>query len=192
MDTFEAIMSRRTSHLWKDEPVPEEVLSRALEGAHHAPCHRFTWPWRFIRVSEPHREALFALALELKSKGREQTPAFLEKIRKKVRNPAELVVVVQPRKEDAFEAREDYAAIACAIQNMALIVHAAGYASKWSTGELTTHADTYGMLAVDEREQEIVGFVWIGVPELENPPIPKRSPLEEHVRWSSEASWTRG
>ena len=104
MDTYEAIMSRRTSHLWRPEPVPEEVISKALEGAHRAPCHRFTWPWRFVRVSEVHREALFELALELKSKGREKTPAFMEKIRKKVRNPAELVVVVQPRKEDAFEA----------------------------------------------------------------------------------------
>lgn len=186
MDTFEAIMSRRTSHLWKAEPVPEAVVSRALEGAHRAPCHRFTWPWRFVRVTEDHREALFALALELKSKGREKTPAFMEKIRKKVRNPAELVVVVQPRKEDAFEAREDYAAIACAIQNMALIVHSEGYASKWSTGGLTTHPDTYNMLSIQEPQEEIVGFIWIGVPELKSPQAPKRTPLEEHVRWSSE------
>ena len=78
MDTYEAIMSRRTSHLWKAEPVPEEVIAKALEGAHRAPCHRFTWPWRFVRVSEVHREALFELALELKSKGREKTPAALD------------------------------------------------------------------------------------------------------------------
>ena len=133
MDTLEAIMSRRTAHLWTHEPVPEATVLRALEGAHMAPCHRFTWPWRFVRVSEAHREALFTLALELKSKGKEQTPAFVEKIRRKVRNPAHLVVVVQPKKENLLEAREDYAAISCAIQNMALIVHAEGYASKWSS-----------------------------------------------------------
>jgi nitroreductase len=138
-----------------------------------------------VRVAEAHRESLFSLALELKSKGREKTPAFMEKIRKKVRNPAELVVVVQPRKDDAFEAKEDYAAIACAIQNMALIVHAEGYASKWSTGGLTTHPETYNMLSIEEAQEEIVGFIWIGVPELENPQVPKRTPLEEHVRWSS-------
>lgn len=178
-------MSRRTSHLWRAEPVPEAVIARALEAAHMAPCHRFTWPWRFVRVSDVHREALFELALVLKSKGKEQTPAFIEKMRRKVRNPAHLVVVVQPKKEDAFEAREDYAAIACAIQNMALVVHAEGYASKWSTGGLTTHEESYRLLGVDAPQEEIVGFIWIGVPEITGPPVPKRSALEDHIRWSS-------
>ena len=186
METFDAIMSRRTAHLWRAEPVPEAVVSRALEGAHRAPCHRFTWPWRFVRVSDEHRAELFSLACELKSKGREQSPAFLDKMTRKVKHPAHLVVVVQPRKEDAFEAREDYAAIACAIQNIALIVHAEGFASKWSTGGLTTHAETYRLLGVSEASEEIVGFVWIGVPEEPDPMVPKRTPLSEHVRWSHE------
>ena len=41
MNTFDAIMSRRTAHVWKDQPVPEEVVMKALEGAHMAlpPVH---------------------------------------------------------------------------------------------------------------------------------------------------------
>ena len=187
METFEAIMSRRTSHAWRAEPVPERVVLRALEGAHMAPCHRFTWPWRFVRVTEAHREALFQLALVVKAKGKEASPSFVEKIRTKVRNPAHLVVVVQPKKDDAFEAREDYAAIACAIQNMALVVHAEGYASKWSTGGLTTHDETYRLLGVTPEQEEIVGFIWIGVPVNTDPVAPKRTPIEEHIRWSGQA-----
>lgn len=184
METYEAIMSRRTAHFWKDEPVPEAVVEKALRGAHMAPCHRFTWPWRFIRVSPPHREAIFELALKVKAKGRAMPPTFHDKIRRKVLNPAHLVAVVQPRKEDSFEFREDYAAIASAIQNMALIVHAEGYASKWSTGGLTTHSETYTLLGVDEGSDVIVGFVWIGVPENPEPNVPRRTPIEDHIRWS--------
>ena len=184
MDTFQAIMSRRTAHVWKAEPVPEEVVDKALRGAHMAPCHRYTWPWHFVRVSPAHREQIFELALKVKSKGREMPPTFHDKIRKKVLNPAHLVVVVQPQKENSFEFREDYAAIASAIQNMALIVHAEGYASKWSSGGLTTREEVYQMLGIDAESQIIVGFIWIGVPENPNPNVPERTPLEKHVRWS--------
>jgi len=138
-----------------------------------------------VRVSQAHRKALLDLAFEVKSKGKPKSPAFVEKVRRKVLNPAHLVVVLQERKDDAFEAREDYAAIASAVQNMALIVHAEGYASKWSTGSLTTHPETYQLLAIDEAHEEIVGFIWIGVPELASPPTPKRPPLADHIRWSS-------
>jgi len=185
MNTFEAIMSRRTAHVWRDEPVPEAIVNKALEGAHMAPCHRFTWPWNFVRVGENGRKELFDLALVLKGEGKEKTPAFVEKIRRKVLYPAHLVVVLQPRKDNSFEAREDYGAISCALQNMALIVHAEGYASKWSTGGLTSHAETYRILGVDAGTHEIVGFIWVGVPELEDPPVPKRSPLHDHIRWSA-------
>lgn len=184
METYDAIMSRRTAHLWADEPVPEAVVEKALKGAHMAPCHRFTWPWRFVRVSAPHREQLFELALEVKSKGRKMPKTFTDKVRRKVLNPAHLLVVVQEKKDDAFEAREDYAAIACAIQNIALIVHAEGYASKWSTGSLTTHPETYRLCGVESERAEIVGFVWIGVPENAEPSVPERTPLEDHVRWT--------
>ncbi len=185
MNTVDAIMSRRTAHLYLDQPVPEEVVERALEGAHMAPCHRFTWPWRFIRVASAERDALFELAVEVKSKGRKMPQTFTDKIRRKVRNPAHLLVVAQVKKDNAFEAKEDYAAVACAIQNIALVVHAAGYASKWSTGSLTTHPETYRLCGVDPEREDIVGFVWVGVPEVSAPDAPQRTPLEDHIRWTS-------
>ena len=184
MDTFQAIMERRTAHFWTEEPVPETVVQRALKGAHMAPCHRYTWPWRFVRVGQHHREAIFELSVKLKAKGGQVTPRLRETITRKVKNPAHLVVVVQERNEDEFTSREDYAAVSCAVQNMALIVHAEGYASKWSTGGLTTHPETYEMLGVNESTEEIVGFIWIGMPENPSPPVPERTPLEEHIRWS--------
>ena len=184
MDTFEAIMERRTAHFWSSESVPEEVVEKALKGAHMAPCHRYTWPWKFVRVSPAHREGLFELAVELKAKGEAPSARLKETITRKVVNPSHLVVVLQERKDDAFVSREDYGAISCAIQNMALIVHAEGFASKWSTGGMTTHAKTYDMLGVDEGTEEIVGFIWIGVPEKKEIPVPERPALEGHIRWS--------
>ena len=35
-----------------DCAMTELALLKALEASHMAPCHRFTWPWRFTIVGE--------------------------------------------------------------------------------------------------------------------------------------------
>ncbi len=182
MELQEALVTRRTCHVWLDDPVPEDVVERALKAAHLAPCHRFTWPWRFVRVGPKGREELFGLALRLKSGGEEVSEALLRKVTRKVKNPAHLVAVTQVLAESPEIQREDYAAIACAIQNIALSVHGDGYGSKWGTGGLTKGEETYRILQVDRAKEEIVGFVWIGVPDSPPRQAPRRTPLEEHVR----------
>ena len=70
----------------------------------------------------------------------------------KVKNPAELIVVTLEHCDDDFTARENYAAASCSIQNIALSIHGDGYASKWSTGGLTTHVKTYEMLNIEQAK----------------------------------------
>lgn len=165
MELHEALMTRRTAHHYKPEPVPEEVITRALEAAHMAPNHKHTWPWRFIRVGVETRQALVPTAIALKAVKKTLNEAARKVIAGKLLNPAELIVVCQRRVEDDFQSREDYASCACAIQNIQLAAHADGYAAKWSTGGVTRHSDTYALLGVDASEEEIVGFVFVGVPE---------------------------
>ena len=66
MDIQTALTTRRTIHYWQPLPIPPEALDKALQAAHMAPCHRYTWPWRFNKVGATSREKLFALAVELK------------------------------------------------------------------------------------------------------------------------------
>ncbi|MED5372162.1 MAG: nitroreductase family protein [Myxococcota bacterium] len=181
MDLHTAINERRTVHDWADAPVPELVVKRALEAAHSAPCHKFTWPWRFVWAGPETRQALFDLGVRLKTQGKEPNERLLGKLTAKLKNPAHLVAVTQIRVDDAFQAKEDYAACACAIQNMALSIHADGFASKWGSGGITRHEKAYEYLDVDPAKEEIIAFVWIGVP-AKVPERPERSPLREHIR----------
>ena len=48
MKTQKAIIERRTVHLFTEEKVMEEVIIRGIEAANHAPCHRKSFPRRFI------------------------------------------------------------------------------------------------------------------------------------------------
>lgn len=181
MDVYEAIFARRTVHRYRDEPIADGVMDRLLAAAHMAPNHKLTWPWRFTRVgAQTRRDVLFPLGVRLKAKGREPSAKVVEGVAEKLLWPAELVVVSVERCEDAFRAREDYAATACAIQNLLLAATAEGLGAKWSSGDLTSHPETYAALGIDGAVEEIVAFVWVGVAE-EVPSI-KRPPVEAHVR----------
>ena len=101
-------------------------------------------------------------------------------MRAKLLHAAVLFAVGQVRNDDAARAREDYAAVACAIHNMQLVACAEGLGAKWSTGGITCHPETYALLGIDPAVEEIVGFVWIGVP-AQACEVP-RPPLEDFVR----------
>lgn len=179
MDLKTAVMSRVTVHNYRPEPIPDAVVQDALAAAHQAPCHKLTWPWRFTTVRPEHRGPLVKALCD--SKGIPSDSPHWPKAQAKICDPAMLVVVSMRRTpDDAFREREDYAATACAIQNMMLVVHAAGYGAKWGTGGVTRHPDTYAYLGIDQAEEEIVGFVWMGVPDQAKPTA--RPPLEAHVR----------
>ena len=182
MDLNTALLTRRTVHFWKPLPISQEAVDKALQAAHMAPCHKFTWPWRFTRVGPKGRSAIFDLSAQIKQGDKDKLPERTHQaLIRKVRNPAELIVVSMVRCEDAFTDRENYAAASCAIQNLALSLHDSGYASKWSTGKVTRHAQSYSLFNIDPEKEEIIGFIWAGVPE-KIPDTPERPDIGGFVR----------
>ena len=162
MSIDEVIKTRRTVHLYEPVEIEDSLLLSFLEAGHFAPNHKLTWPWRFTVVGPLARQAIASRAVALKSEGRILPPAQEQKIRDKILNPSALVVVTQVRTDNDFQAKEDYAAVACAIQNISLAAHAQGWGTKWSTGGITRDSETYQAAAVDPVLEEIVGFLWIG------------------------------
>ncbi len=176
-----ALIGRRTVHRYAPRPVDEAILRRALEAAHAAPCHKLTWPWRFTRVGATTRKALVAINIRLKSKAGPLDDERCAKLHDKMLNPAELLVVSQVLDDDAFRRQEDYAATACAIQNLSISLAAEGIGSKWSTGGVTRDPETYERLGIDPASEQIVGFVWVGH-AAKPPPVPPRPPVQSVVR----------
>ncbi|MCA9539019.1 MAG: nitroreductase [Myxococcales bacterium] len=164
MNLYDALLTRRTVHRYQPEPVPDAVLDRLLLAAHHAPNHKLTWPWRFTRVGPKTRVALFEVGVALKETRAPLSEKARAGVREKMLDPGALVVVSQVLDADAFRRREDYAATCCAIQNLQLAAHAVGLGAKWSTGDVTQAEASYAALGIDPAVEEIVGFIWIGVP----------------------------
>jgi nitroreductase len=176
MTLHRLILDRRTIHDYRAGELPAGALERALEAAISAPNHRMTEPWRFVSVGPQTRPALLDIAADLKSAG--GTLPFGDAARQKLRNkmitPSVLLVICQTRHADPNVAREDYAAVACAVQNAMLSLWSEGVGSKWSTGAVTTDERTYRTLEISPDTEQIVGFLWVGLASSEQPPKARR------------------
>lgn len=159
MELSQIIKERRTIKDFTDRPVPDELLERALEAGLWAQNHRLTQPWRFAILGE-----------QTKTQLAQTFPKILSK-------PA--VVAVSCLKSDGGEQeREDYAAVACAIQNIQLEAWSLGVGMQWSSGKAATGPHLYELLELDAAKEFMVGLLLFGFP-LEVPPARARLPLAE-------------
>jgi nitroreductase len=183
MNIHELIADRRTVHDYRPDPLPEGALERGLRAALSAPNHRMTEPWRFVRVGPQSRNALLEISADLKRQpdGPPLSGSALEKLKGKMLTPAELIVVSQVKADDPEVAREDYAAVACAVQSAMLAFWSEGIGSKWSTGQVTTDERTYRQLGIDPTAEAIVGFLWVGYALRPETPKPRRRRTLEDV-----------
>lgn len=62
MDVMEAIRKRRSVRSYKQEPVPDEKLTKILEAARLAPSARNSQSWKFVVVKDPERRKKLAKA----------------------------------------------------------------------------------------------------------------------------------
>mmetsp|Transcript_67354 Transcript_67354/g.106072 ORF Transcript_67354/g.106072 Transcript_67354/m.106072 type:complete len:96 (+) Transcript_67354:2-289(+) len=71
-------------------------------------------------------------------------------------------------------AREDYAACACAVQNLCLSLHADGIGTKWTSGAVNFDPRFHEAAGLSSQEY-VVGTIWFGL--AENQPGPPRKKL---------------
>lgn len=156
----ELIRGRRSAVQFESGLPGSSILRAAVEVARWAPNHRLTNPWRFYMLGPHTRDAVITLntTLVAEARGKEQAAA---KDRRWRNVPGWLVVTCRKSDDDVI-AREDYAATACAIQNLMLYLHSAGVASKWTTGAVTREPGFYDACAIDAAQEYCVGLIWYG------------------------------
>tara|TARA_Y100001968_G_scaffold301239_1_gene313319 strand:- start:218 stop:769 length:552 start_codon:yes stop_codon:yes gene_type:complete len=172
MEISDAIKKRRTIHIFSKKSVPSEVVEKSIDAANQAPCHRKTFPWRFTRIGIRKRELLYQLQLSLKFGDEPTNDSNLKKLRDKMLNPSHLLIASQLCTDNQVQKNEDYAACACAIQNLSLSLVENNVGCKWSTGKIIKEPKTYQIVEINPIEEEIIGFIWIGYGKI--PPLIKR------------------
>tara|TARA_R110002020_G_scaffold16900_12_gene60077 strand:+ start:1911 stop:2591 length:681 start_codon:yes stop_codon:yes gene_type:complete len=205
---YKAIHTRRdVRDQFLPEPLPDDVVRRLLEAAHHAPSVGFMQPWNFIAIRDRSvrekvaqafgRANAEAAALFPEARQSDYKSLKLEGIRKA---PLNICVTCDRERGGKVvlgrthnESMDLYSTV-CAVQNLWLAARAEGVGMGWVS--IFHDADLRQILGIPERI-EIVAYLCLGYvdelyerPELEVKGWNRRLPLDELIfedRWQGGA-----
>lgn len=166
---LDVIRSRRSvpQASLRDGPnLDHTEVVRAVESARWAPNHKRTEPWRFYLLDEARKVTLAQLWAEQLERGGSKPERVATKRREWGSAPGVLVVTCTSAESADEKTRwEDYAATACAVQNLCLHLWSKGVATKWSTGEVDEHEGFWPLLGHAARPAgtRVVALVFYGL-----------------------------
>ena len=182
MNTFEAILSRRTHKDFNGEPVTQQQLEQLLELATFAPNHKLTEPWRFFVVPHEHVAELAQVVVNAirdddHPKLRNKIKMFAEELPKL---GAFITVARIPVPDDPTANAEELAACACAVQNILLGATAMGFGSYWSTAKIFERPTVREFLGIPDGMERIAS-IWLG--GVVGEAVATRRPFSELTHW---------
>ncbi|MFK8068673.1 MAG: nitroreductase [Gammaproteobacteria bacterium] len=177
MNIQNLIKKRRSISSFKSEIPSERIIQKAIKMASWAPNHHLTEPWRFYLLGEETKQAVIELNAKIVDKKKGARAA--NKKREKWSKVPGWLVVTMTKSSDQLQQQEDYAACACAIQNLSLYLWEKDIGIKWTTGDVTRDQKFYDLIWVDPEIETVVGLIWYGYPD--DIPNSKRKPIEEII-----------
>ncbi len=156
------------------EPAPDDSqLSQILEVALTAPDHGRLRPYRFMTIRGDARYRLSEIFVEAtRRREPDVDAAYLAKQREKpLRSPLIVVVIAKLIESEKIPEIEQMLAAGAAAHNILLAANTLGFGSIWLTGANAYDDYVRGELDIADNER-IIGFVYLGTPELQIPPRP--------------------
>ena len=186
-----AIHARRSVRAFAPKPVERQTTERLLDAAVQAPNHRLTRPWRFFVLDSAGatRDQLGQIAEDLAFQAMPEPRDEQARVRarsrsEEVRSVPVLVLAYSVPGRDEHESRENYAAVACALQNLQLAAVEEGLVGGWSTGGFPRSAAVREAVGADSS-WEFVGAVYLGYPSDTAKPVRERTGAHDFTRWLS-------
>lgn len=168
--------------------IHREQIELLLNNAIWAPSHGLTQPWRFVVLQD---NALLQLSEVLGNAYLSETPKELQndkKLIKLINRPklatAVIALIVDREKDTKISEADDFAAVACAVQNMHLTATAQGIGGFWSSTNMVKTQQFREFISLTEQ-QVCIGLFYLGYPEIEWPKG-QRKPIEYVTTWKSE------
>ena len=163
MDTYQAIITRRSVREFTGEPVSEAELDRLLEAARWAPSGLNNQPWRLMKVQD--RSTIVEMSNMTKYRG--------------VIAGASAVIAVFLDAEAMYDRSKDLMSAGEALENILLAATNAGLGACWLGEILARRSDVEALLEVAD-DLELVAVVAIGRPSaMERTGV--RHPVEKIV-----------
>ncbi len=184
----ENIKQRRTikPECMNGKRISNSNINELLELANWAPTHGYTEPWRFVVFTEESLarfSSFHALIYKQETPKDKYQQKKFDKILSRTEKVSHLVAIVMKRGKNAkIPAHEEYASTAIAAQNIWLGATAKKIACYWGTGGMTFHPKMKEYLGFSE-EDEVLGFLYLGYPDIEWPKGKRLSEIGDKVKY---------
>lgn len=176
------IRSRRSvfADHYIEKPIPREIIEEVLTNAIWAPNYKMTQPWRFIVLQGAH---LTSFGKYMADFYKEQlTAARYEQCLHYPSRAGCVVVIIMCRSTKVvLQEWEELAAVACAVQNMALTCTAHDIGGYWDSSEACVR---YGADLGLSSHERCLGFFYMGYYDLDSySSSKKRTGITKKVKW---------
>lgn len=165
MDALALLLNRRSASRLTEPAPAGGVLDNIIRAGMRAPDHGALQPWRFVIIEGEGRvrfsELLHHCAITegLDEKG-------IEKARQApFRAPMIIAVLAWCDTQTKVPRWEQMVSAGCAVQGMQMAALAQGFNGIWRTGLWATNPDVKQAFGCREQD-EIVGFLYLGTPQL--------------------------
>ena len=186
------IRQRRSiyTNLFAGDEVPQKVIEEMVEAARWAPTHKLTQPWRFAVFSGEGRERLARYQAGVymdrsRAKGKFDAKKYEKLLSKPLECSHVIAIGMHRDPEERIPESEEICAVAAAVQNMWLTASAHKVGCYWSTGGITFYKNV-GEFFGWEKEDQLLGYLYLGMPKISKWPEGKRDSMEEKVSWFPE------
>ncbi|ALS21470.1 MULTISPECIES: 5,6-dimethylbenzimidazole synthase [Paenibacillus] len=200
---YKIIYTRRDIRTFLSDPVPDEIIMRLLDAAHHGPSVGFMQPWNFIVVTSKEVKERLAWAADKERRAlaihyeENRQDHFLSlKIEGIKEAPVTICITCDPTRGGSHVLgrnsipETDIMSTACAIQNMWLAACAEGLAMGWVSFykkndvrdilNIPPHIDPIALISIGYTDQ------YPSMPILESANWEKRKSLKDliyHETW---------
>ena len=183
MDIFEAINTRHSIKKLKADSLPRDVIEKLLDAGNQAPNHYKVRPWRFFVLTGSGRNKLGdVMAASQHDRLPDVPPEGLDKTRAlPLRAPVVIAVGIDKPIEPKVIELENYSAASAACENILLTAHGLGLGAIWRTGDWARDAKVKEFFGLT-TDQYIVGFIYVGHPEIAGEPVVRPS-FEDRTVW---------
>lgn len=186
----ETIRQRRTVKQFLPQPIPRAVMEELIDLAVWAPNHRMTEPWRFYVLDDAARTQLGDIAAQITAAKIVNSGGELSIATRKGEEAAAtwravptLLYVTYVRDANPEVDEENYGAVCCALQNLALAAHAAGIGTSWSSGAVAAAPALHQLVGAGDNER-MVALMRVGyLDPAQTPPKSRRKAGSESTTW---------
>ena len=182
MNALDLLLKRR-SHSRLQAPAPtNDELQNIMDAALRAPDHAGLAPWRFIVCTDNGLERLGHIFQQAAIKSDMSQSDIDRASQLPLRAPMVVVAITKYIQHPKVPCVEQIASTACAVHAMQMAAVAQSYSGVWRTGSYAQNEfvkEEFGLV----EDDEIVGFLYLGTPEVDLPEKPKKNSLEYFEFW---------